>query len=297
RSGAAEVLHDAEGRVLMPSAVRYLENGQVHVGYEAYAAQGDDPVNTIVSVKRFMGRGIEDARRVPTPYTFADTDGGMLRLRTVQGSVSPVEVSAQILATLRQLGEQVLADDLVGAVITVPAYFDDAQRQATRDAAHLAGLNILRLLNEPTAAAVAYGLDQESNLSTDRNYVIYDLGGGTFDVSILRFSQGVFEVLATGGHTALGGDDLDRLILKWAKKQLNIDTLNDAEYAHFVVAARKAKEALSDADSVQLKLLDQVLTLDRPTFEEIIKVALDKTISVCKRVMRDAKLELDDIQN
>ncbi len=184
-----------------------------------------------------------------------------------------------------------------GAVITVPAYFDEAQRQATRDAAQLAGLNVLRLLNEPTAAAVAYGLDQDTNLSTDRNYVIYDLGGGTFDVSILRFSQGVFEVLATGGHTALGGDDLDRLILKWAKKQLNIDTLNDAEYAHFIVAARKAKEALSDAESTTLQFLEHRLDLDRATFEDIIKVALDKTISVCKRVMRDAKLELNDIQN
>ncbi len=188
-------------------------------------------------------------------------------------------------------------NEVNGAVIAVPAYFDEAQRQATRDAAQLAGLNVLRLLNEPTAAAVAYGLDQDTNLSTDRNYVIYDLGGGTFDVSILRFSQGVFEVLATGGHTALGGDDLDRLILKWAKKQLNIDTLNDAEYAHFIVAARKAKEALSDAESTTLQFLEHRLDLDRATFEDIIKVALDKTISVCKRVMRDAKLELDDIQN
>lgn len=182
-------------------------------------------------------------------------------------------------------------------MITVPAYFDEAQRQATRDAAELAGLNVLRLLNEPTAAAVAYGLDQVSNLENDRNYVIYDLGGGTFDVSILRFTQGVFEVLATGGHTALGGDDLDRLIVKWAKKQLNIEALDDAEFAHFMVSARKAKEALSEQDTVQLKVLEYTLTLTRTAFEDIIKVALDKTISVCKRVLRDAKLELSDIQS
>ena len=182
-------------------------------------------------------------------------------------------------------------------MITVPAYFDEAQRQATRDAAQLAGLNVLRLLNEPTAAAVAYGLDQETNLAHDHNYVIYDLGGGTFDVSILRFSQGVFEVLATGGHTALGGDDLDRLIVKWAKKELNIEQFDDTEYAHILVAARKAKEALTDVESVHLQVLEHSLTLDRATFEGIIKVALDKTISVCKRVLRDAKLELSDIQN
>ena len=182
-------------------------------------------------------------------------------------------------------------------MITVPAYFDEAQRQATRDAAQLAGLNVLRLLNEPTAAAVAYGLDQETNLAHDHNYVIYDLGGGTFDVSILRFSQGVFEVLATGGHTALGGDDLDRLIVKWAKKELNIEQFDDTEYAHVLVAARKAKEALTDAESVHLQVLEHSLTLDRAIFESIIKVALDKTISVCKRVLRDAKLELNDIQN
>lgn len=294
-SGKAKVLNDEQGRVLLPSIVHYAEQ-QTQYGNEAAPFITTDPKNTIVSVKRFMGRSKADIK-FQHPYALVGEANEMPAFETAQGRKTPVEISAEILKQLKDRAEASLQNPVNGAVITVPAYFDEAQRQATRDAAQLAGLNVLRLLNEPTAAAVAYGLDQESNLNTDRNYVIYDLGGGTFDVSILRFSQGVFEVLATGGHTALGGDDLDRLILKWAKKQLNIDTLNDAEYAHFVVAARKAKEALSDADSVQLKLLDQVLTLDRPTFEEIIKVALDKTISVCKRVMRDAKLELDDIQN
>ena len=294
-SGKAKVLNDEQGRVLLPSIVHYAEQ-QTQYGNEAAPFITSDPKNTIVSVKRFMGRSQADIK-FQHPYALVGEANEMPAFETAQGRKTPVEISAEILKQLKDRAEASLKNPVNGAVITVPAYFDEAQRQATRDAAQLAGLNVLRLLNEPTAAAVAYGLDHESNLSTDRNYVIYDLGGGTFDVSILRFSQGVFEVLATGGHTALGGDDLDRLILKWAKKQLNIETLDDAEYAHFIVAARKAKEALSDADSVQLKLLDQVLNLDRPTFEEIIKVALDKTISVCKRVMRDAKLELDDIQN
>ena len=243
-----------------------------------------------------MGRSKADIK-FQHPYALVGEDNQMPAFETAQGRKTPVEISAEILKKLKDRAESSLKNPINGAVITVPAYFDEAQRQATRDAAELAGLNVLRLLNEPTAAAVAYGLDQETNLSSDQNYVIYDLGGGTFDVSILRFSQGVFEVLATGGHTALGGDDLDRLIVKWAKKQLSIETLNDTEYAHFLVNARKAKESLSDTESVELKLLDQHLTLDRTTFESIIQVALDKTISVCKRVLRDAKLELTDIQN
>lgn len=294
-SGKAKVLNDEQGRVLLPSIVHYTQH-QAHYGDDAKPFITTDPKNTIVSVKRFMGRSKADIK-FQHPYTLVGEDHQMPAFETAQGRKTPVEISAEILKKLKDLAEESLKNPVNGAVITVPAYFDEAQRQATRDAAQLAGLNVLRLLNEPTAAAVAYGLDQETNLATDRNYVIYDLGGGTFDVSILRFSQGVFEVLATGGHTALGGDDLDRLIVKWAKKQLNIELLNDAEYAHFVVAARKAKEALSDANEVELKLLDQSLQLDRPTFESIIQVALDKTISVCKRVMRDAKLELNDIQN
>ena len=294
-SGKAKVLNDEHGRVLLPSIAHYSENTSQY-GDDAKPFLTTDPKNTIVSVKRFMGRSKADIK-FQHPYELVGEANEMPAFETIQGRKTPVEVSAEILKQLKDRAENSLKNPVNGAVITVPAYFDEAQRQATRDAAQLAGLNVLRLLNEPTAAAVAYGLDQETNLAHDQNYVIYDLGGGTFDVSILRFSQGVFEVLATGGHTALGGDDLDRLIVKWAKKQLNIETLDDAEYAHFIVSARKAKEALTDAESVELKVLDQSLTLDRPTFEAIIKIALDKTISVCKRVMRDAKLELDDIKN
>ena len=294
-SGKAKVLNDEQGRVLLPSVVHYAKD-QTQFGYEANPFVTTDPRNTISSVKRFMGRSKADIK-FQHPYALVGEDNQMPAFETAQGRKTPVEISAEILKKLKDRAESSLKNPINGAVITVPAYFDEAQRQATRDAAELAGLNVLRLLNEPTAAAVAYGLDQETNLSSDQNYVIYDLGGGTFDVSILRFSQGVFEVLATGGHTALGGDDLDRLIVKWAKKQLSIETLNDTEYAHFLVNARKAKESLSDTESVELKLLDQHLTLDRTTFESIIQVALDKTISVCKRVLRDAKLKLTDIQN
>lgn len=294
-SGKAKVLHDEQGRVLLPSIAHYGVN-QTQYGDEAKPFLTADPKNTIVSVKRFMGRSKADIK-FQHPYTLVGEDNQMPAFETAQGRKNPVEVSAEILKQLKDRAEASLKNEVNGAVITVPAYFDEAQRQATRDAAQLAGLNVLRLLNEPTAAAVAYGLDQETNLAHDHNYVIYDLGGGTFDVSILRFSQGVFEVLATGGHTALGGDDLDRLIVKWAKKELNIEQFDDTEYAHVLVAARKAKEALTDAESVHLQVLEHSLTLDRATFESIIKVALDKTISVCKRVLRDAKLELSDIQN
>lgn len=294
-SGKAKVLHDEQGRVLLPSIVHYAAQN-THYGNAAAPFITTDPKNTIVSVKRFMGRSKADIK-FQHPYTLVGEDNQMPAFETAQGRKTPVEISAELLKQLKDRAEASLQNPVNGAVITVPAYFDEAQRQATRDAAELAGLNVLRLLNEPTAAAVAYGLDQDTNLAQDRNYVIYDLGGGTFDVSILRFSQGVFEVLATGGHTALGGDDLDRLIVKWAKKQLNIESLDDAEYAHFIVSARKAKETLSNAESVELKLLEHTLHLDRTNFESIIQVALDKTISVCKRVLRDAKLELDDIQN
>ena len=294
-SGKAKVLPDDKDRVLLPSIVHYAEK-TTEYGDDAKSFITTDPKNTIISVKRFMGRSKADIK-FQHPYTLIGADNEMPAFETRAGRKTPVEVSAEILKQLKDRAETSLKNPVNGAVITVPAYFDEAQRQATRDAAQLAGLNVLRLLNEPTAAAVAYGLDQDTNLQTDHNYVIYDLGGGTFDVSILRFSQGVFEVLATGGHTALGGDDLDRLIVKWAKKQLNIDVLDDAEYAAFIVAARKAKEALSDQPQVQFKALDHALALDRTTFETIIQIALDKTISVCKRVLRDAKLNLDDIQN
>src|SRR5574343_1801666 len=215
RSSIPEVLSDEDGRPLLPSVVRYLPNGYANIGYKAQAAQINDPRNTIVSVKRFMGRGLKDIPYTENlPYDFHD-EPGMVQLKTIAGIKSPVEVSAQILATLRQRAEDSLGDDLVGAVITVPAYFDDAQRQATKDAAQLAGLNVLRLLNEPTAAAVAYGLDNGS----EGLYAIYDLGGGTFDISLLRLSRGVFEVVATGGDAALGGDDFDHALADWALAQ------------------------------------------------------------------------------
>lgn len=295
RSGQAKVLNDQQGRVLLPSIVHYGTDMR-HYGEDAKAFITQDPKNTIVSVKRFMGRSQADIK-FQHPYQLIGAADQMPAFETAQGRKTPVEISADILHQLKERAEKHLEQPINGAVITVPAYFDEAQRQATRDAAQMAGLNVLRLLNEPTAAAVAYGLDQSTELATDRNYVIYDLGGGTFDVSVLRFSQGVFEVLATGGHTALGGDDLDRLIVKWAKKQLNIDVLNDTDYAHVLLAARHAKENLTTQPSVVLPVLTQQLTLDRATFEAIIKIALDKTISVCKRVMRDAKLELTNIEN
>src|SRR3954468_7790235 len=208
RHSIPEVLSDEDGRALLPSIVRYLPNGHANIGYKAMAARTTDPKNTIVSVKRFMGRGLKDiAHAENLPYDFVDAPG-MVQVRTVAGVKSPVEVSAQILATLRQRAEDSLGDELVGAVITVPAYFDDAQRQATKDAAQLAGLNVLRLINEPTAASIAYGLDNAS----EGVYAVYDLGGGTFDISILRLSRGVFEVVSTGGDSALGGDDYDRAL-------------------------------------------------------------------------------------
>lgn len=294
RSGQAKVLQDEQGRVLLPSIVYY--GSPLAYGDDAKPFITQDPKNTIVSVKRFMGRSKADIK-FQHPYELIGADHEMPAFQTAAGAKTPVEISADILKQLKNRAEQSIEQPINGAVITVPAYFDEAQRQATRDAAQLAGLNVLRLLNEPTAAAVAYGLDQESSLTTDRNYVIYDLGGGTFDVSVLRFSKGVFEVLATGGHTALGGDDLDRLIVKWAKQQLHLENLDDVEYAHFMVAARKAKEQLSDVETVQLELPNHTLTLDRPTFESIIQVALDRTVTVCKRVLRDAKLTFDDIHN
>lgn len=296
-SGQAKVLQDDRGRALLPSIVHYTQDVQsICYGDEAKEFLVHDAENTIVSVKRFMGRSKADIK-FQHPYQLVGGEHEMPTFQTNAGSKTPVEISADLLKQLKIRAEDSLKHPIQGAVITVPAYFDEAQRQATRDAATLAGLNVLRLLNEPTAAAVAYGLDQTSDLSIDANYVIYDLGGGTFDVSILRFSQGVFEVLATGGHTALGGDDLDRLIVKWLKQSLNIEHLTHEEHAAFMIAAKTAKESLSEQNSVNISVLTHTITLDRITFEQIIQVALDRTISVCKRVLRDAKLQLTDIQN
>ena len=248
RHGVAECLPDDQGRVILPSVVRYLPGGGRQIGHDALPHQASDPANTIVSVKRFMGRGLADVvRRDVLPYDFIDQPG-MLALNTVQGPKSPVEVSAELLATLRYRAEDTFNDEVYGAVITVPAYFDDAQRQATKDAAQMAGLNVLRLINEPTAAAIAYGLDQ----AAEGVYAVYDLGGGTFDISILRLSQGVFEVLATGGDSALGGDDYDRALADGVMAQTGSQgPWGASDLAQWRLSARRCKEALSDADEVE----------------------------------------------
>ena len=248
RNGVAECLPDAAGRVILPSAVRYLPGGGRRIGHEALADAALDPRNTIVSAKRFMGRGMADIEgRAKLPYDFVDAPG-MLQLRTVDGDKSPVEVSAEILATLRQRAEDSFDDELFGAVVTVPAYFDDAQRQATKDAARLAGLNVLRLISEPTAAAIAYGLDNASQ----GLYAVYDLGGGTFDISLLRLTDGVFEVLATGGDSALGGDDFDAALAAWALARAGLAAQSPQDKRGLLVAARAAKEKLSSADHATL---------------------------------------------
>ena len=296
RSGIPEVLADEEGRPLLPSVVRYLANGHANIGYKAQAQQTTDPKNTIVSVKRFMGRGLADiAHAENLPYDFQD-GAGMVQLKTIAGVKSPVEISAQILATLRQRAEDSLGDELVGAVITVPAYFDDAQRQATKDAAQLAGLNVLRLLSEPTAAAIAYGLDHGS----EGVYAVYDLGGGTFDISILKLSKGVFEVLSTGGDSALGGDDFDHRVFCWVREQAKLAPLSDEDTATLMVKSRQAKELLStNADTTIDALLNSGemvhVKITAETFTEITKHLVAKTINAIKKAMRDASVSADDV--
>lgn len=296
RNSIPEVLHDEDGQPLLPSVVRYLPNGHAKIGYVAQEAQTTDPKNTIVSVKRFMGRGLKDiAYAENLPYDFLDTPG-MVQLRTVAGVKSPVEVSAQILATLRQRAEDALGDELVGAVITVPAYFDDAQRQATKDAAKLAGLNVLRLLNEPTAAAIAYGLDNGS----EGIYAVYDLGGGTFDISILKLSKGVFEVLATGGDSALGGDDFDHRVFCWIIEQGKLAPLSDEDTSLLMVKAREAKELLSTKNDTMIDAAlasgERVhLKLSAAKFAEITEHLVGKTMTPTRKAMRDANLGVDDI--
>ena len=296
RNSIPEVLDDEEGHALLPSVVRYLPNGHAHIGYKAQAAQTTDPRNTVLSVKRFMGRGLKDiAHAENMPYDFVDQPG-MVQLRTVAGVKSPVEISAQILATLRQRAEDALGDDLVGAVITVPAYFDDAQRQATKDAAKLAGLNVLRLLNEPTAAAIAYGLDHGS----EGVYAVYDLGGGTFDISILRLSKGVFEVLSTGGDSALGGDDFDHRVFCWIIEHSRLSPLSDQDTRVLMVKAREAKELLSTngethIDAVLASGEEVHLTLTATAFFDITRHLVAKTVSASRKALRDASLAVDDI--
>ncbi|MGE4241911.1 Fe-S protein assembly chaperone HscA [Ramlibacter sp.] len=296
RNGVAECLPDDEGRVLLPSVVRYLADNGRKIGYDAQSAQAEDPENTIASVKRFMGRGLGDiANYAKLPYDFIDKPG-MLALNTRAGEKSPVEVSAEILATLRFRAEDTFNDDLYGAVITVPAYFDDAQRQATKDAAQLAGINVLRLINEPTAAAIAYGLDNAS----EGTYAVYDLGGGTFDISILRLSRGVFEVVATGGDSALGGDDYDRAFADVLLARAGLDAMNAGDRAAIQIAARRAKEALTDAAStrVNVKLSSGVVDVEttRDEFDAATKDLTARTLTAVRKALRDAKLTKDEVQ-
>ena len=297
RNGIAVVLQDEVGRSLLPSIVRYKSDGGVEVGYAAQAAQALDPRNTIVSVKRFMGRGLKDVAHIESmPYDFVDAEG-MVRLRTVAGVKSPVEVSAEILKVLRARAEASLGGELTGAVITVPAYFDDAQRQATKDAAKLAGLNVLRLLNEPTAAAIAYGLDNAS----EGVYAVFDLGGGTFDISILKLSRGVFEVLATNGDAALGGDDFDQRVYCWMLDEARVRFPSVEDTRRLLLKAREAKEMLTGHDAAPIhaelstgETLDLTLTID--TFADITKTLISKTLGPTRKALRDAGLTVDDIK-
>jgi molecular chaperone HscA len=297
RSSLAEVLLDEQGRALLPSAVRYLPQNEVRIGEAALQAQAQDPKNTITSVKRFMGRGLKDIAYVENmPYDFVDAPG-MVQIKTVQGVKSPVEVSAQILATLRQRAEDVLGDDLVGAVITVPAYFDEAQRQATKDAAKLAGLNVLRLLNEPTAAAIAYGLDN----AAEGVYAVYDLGGGTFDISILKLSKGVFEVMATGGDSALGGDDFDHRLFCWVLEQTQLPPLNESDTRLLMMKSRAAKEALSikPQATIEARLSSGAwvhVTMSAEVFTSLTLHLVQKTLNACRKTLRDAELSVNEIQ-
>jgi molecular chaperone HscA len=296
RHGVAECLPDAHGAVILPSVVRYLGDGRRQIGAAARAAQAEDAENTIASVKRFMGRTLADIPgHEKLPYQFVDRPG-MVALATREGEKSPVEVSAEILAALRQRAEDTFDDDIFGAVITVPAYFDDAQRQATKDAAQLAGLNVLRLINEPTAAAVAYGLENGS----EGLYAVYDLGGGTFDISLLRLTRGVFEVVATGGDAALGGDDFDDALAQWALAQAGLQATSPRDRRAVLVAARAAKEALSSAGQARLdgvvagRALD--LSVSREQFEALTRPLVERTLASVRKVLRDARVARDEVQ-
>ncbi len=308
RNGISVVLNNESGGTILPSVVRYLADGSVVVGEAAQAMQNEDAANTIVSVKRFMGRGLKDVGEISRlPYRFVGVPsssvapgglpGGMVQIRTVAGVKSPVEVSAEILRVLRSSAEAALGGELVGAVITVPAYFDDAQRQATKDAAKLAGLNVLRLLNEPTAAAIAYGLDN----AAEGIYAVYDLGGGTFDISILRLSRGVFEVLSTNGDSALGGDDFDQRIHCWLLEKNHLSALSPRDTRLLLTHARAAKEQLTDHGEAHItamlstgEVIDNVLT--RSEFHSITQNLVQRTLQPLRRALRDAKLNPSDIK-
>lgn len=296
KSGEPVVLADDAGRQLLPSVVRYLKDGSVETGWDALAHAESDPRNTVYSAKRLLARGRSELKTLPVlPYEIVDAPGGVA-IRTVQGDKSPVEVSAEILKTLAKRAETQLGGELTGAVITVPAYFDDAQRQATKDAARLANLSVLRLLNEPTAAALAYGLDN----GAEGVYLVYDLGGGTFDVSLLKLSRGVFEVLGTGGNAALGGDDFDHAVVDWAVSQLGSVELTAEDRRQLLDRAKAAKEALTDAPETVLKLElssgTHAFTLTRVIFDQLTKSLVDETLEAVANVLRDAKLEKDQIK-
>ena len=293
RSGITAPLADAEGQVILPSVVRYHPD-HVEVGAQAKLAAASDPFNTISSIKRLMGRGLADVKQLgeQLPYRFREGESQMPFIETVQGARSPVEVSAEILRALRQRAEACLGGELVGAVITVPAYFDDAQRQATKDAARIAGLNVLRLLNEPTAAAVAYGLDRQA----EGVVAIYDLGGGTFDISILRLTKGVFEVLATGGDTALGGDDFDHAVADWIVVQAGVSgDLTPGSQRELLKLACDAKERLSSADAVTINYAGWSGELRRETFDSLIEPLVARSLKSCRRAVRDSGVELEEI--
>lgn len=293
QSGTATVLLDEKERALVPSVVHYTENEKI-VGVEGFAFAAVDPQNTVISAKRLIGRSLADVQtRYPDlPYQFVASDNGLPLIQTKQGNKSPVEVSADILTHLNRFAEQRLAGELSGVVITVPAYFDDAQRQSTKDAARLVGLNVLRLLNEPTAAAIAYGLDsgQEGIIA------VYDLGGGTFDISILRLSRGVFEVLATGGDTALGGDDFDLLLANWIAEQAGVQPQNANEQRELVTLATQTKIALSQAVETEVKFANWTGTVSRSQFNELIQPLVKRSLMTCRRALKDAGVEGEEIR-
>ena len=300
RSGSPTTLPDEEGRHLLPSVVHFGEEAVI-VGEEAKATAVADPLNTVASAKRLIGRGLDDVKHLGNrlPYQFVRADTAVPRIRTRRGDFSPAEVSAEILKVLAARAESALGGELSGVVITVPAYFDEAQRQATKDAARLAGLQVLRLLNEPTAAAVAYGLDRQA----DGIHAVYDLGGGTFDISILRLRRGLFEVLATGGDSALGGDDLDRAVARWIMEQAGIaDDASPSILRRLLREACVAKEALSTAERVPFRIEPPTGTrwqgeLDRTTFETLLDPLIAKTVVACRRCLRDAELRPDQVQD
>ena len=293
RNGHSDILLDEQNRPLLPSVVHFGKDENVIVGYEAAELATQDPQNTVISVKRLIGRSLADIQqRYPNlPYQFVASENGLPLLATHQGVRSPIEISAEILKKLTALGEQRLGGDLVGAVITVPAYFDDAQRQSTKDAAKLAGLNVLRLLNEPTAAAIAYGLDsgQEGVIA------VYDLGGGTFDISILRLSRGVFEVLATGGDTALGGDDFDLVLADWIIEQSAVKPENDSQYRELIELANHVKVELTNVTEAKIQYRNWLGNISREQFNELIQPLVKRSLLACRRALKDAGVEAEDV--